>query len=98
MLFRTVCHCLNLDEVRERFKQTSTKTSFSLCSLGPLHLNLHRGAVDITVMLDENSYMGVTMCAGSLFGCLWTQIMNVVEKFRHVYIESGGEWFSFVEI
>ena len=31
------------------------------------------------------------------FGCLWSQIMHVVEKFFQVFIESGGKCFGFVE-
>ncbi len=37
------------------------------------------------------------MCAGSRLGCLWSQIIHVVEKFSQVFIESGGECFGFVE-
>jgi hypothetical protein len=33
----------------------------------------------------------VTMFASRLFGCLWSQITHVVEKFRAVCIERGGE-------
>jgi hypothetical protein len=37
------------------------------------------------------------MCAGSWLGCLWSQMIHVVEKLRHVLIESRGEWVGFVE-
>ena len=31
------------------------------------------------------------MHASSWFECLWSQIIDVVEKLRHVFNESGGE-------
>jgi hypothetical protein len=31
------------------------------------------------------------MCASDWFGCLLSQVVHVVEKSRHVFIESGGE-------
>ena len=37
------------------------------------------------------------MCASSSFGCLGLQIIHVVDKFHHVFIESGDECLGFVE-
>jgi len=50
--------------------------------------------VHIPVILDDDSWTRVTMCASSWFGCLWSQMMNVVGKVRH---ESEGECCDFLQ-
>lgn len=37
------------------------------------------------------------MCTSRWFGCLWSQIIHVFEKFRHIFVESGGEYFGLVD-
>ena len=67
-------------------------TAHNLCVVG-----ICARSLDILVILDDDSKIWVTMCASSWFGCLWSQIMHVVEKFHQVCIESGGECFGFIE-
>ena len=52
--------------------------------------------MDIPVILDNDSWTCVTTCDCNRFQCLGAQIMHVIEEFRHVFIECGGECFGFV--
>ena len=36
------------------------------------------------------------MSSSSWFGCLWSQIVHVVEKLRQGFVESGGEYFGII--
>ena len=36
------------------------------------------------------------MNSSSWFGCLWSQIIHVVEKLRQGFVESGGEYFGII--
>ena len=58
--------------------------------------NVHRVAMDIPVILGDHSLTRVTMCASSWAISLWSQIIHVVEKFRHVCIASEGECYRMI--
>jgi len=99
--YTAIYHIQNTPTEPSRLQVTPSQPLLApqfLVPLGPLyHWSIHWTFTGVPwillLFLNDDSCTRVTMCTRIWFGYLWSQIIHVVEKFRHVSVKSGGEWF-----
>jgi len=85
--------------VRSKEQLTSRRITGTIFWHRYLSLSAHHRSFKRTTVSTRTPIMydRVTVYASRWFVCLWSQIIHVFEKFRHVFIASIGECFGFLE-